>query len=315
MTMCHKTSFKTGYTLFACVFAIARTRLVLTFYIRHDSYVTSIGMPLVKKPSLSTDDLHNFRPISNLNFISKILEKVVASRIQSHLSSNSLSSSFQSAYWIFHSTETTLLKIHNDLILVMDRGEVTSLILLDLSADFDTVDHSILLTRLQNWFGLDGLSLDWFTSYLSSRSQAVSINDSISAFSTLSCGVPQGSVLGPLLFTLYTTPLDSVISKNSLKYHLYADDPSCTYLSLLQILLYLLIHLPPLSLTSSPGWTWTNCSSIHLKLNFFSLAQNNNVLNFLILQTYLSAMISYQSVPQLAILASSLTLTCPALIK
>ena len=166
-----------------------------------------------------------FRPISNLiDFISKILEKVVASRIQSHLSSNSLSSSFQSAYRIFHSTETTLLKIHNDLILAMDRGEVTSLILLDLSAAFDTVDHSILLTRLQNWFGLDGLSLDWFSSYLSLRSQAVSINDSISAFSTLSCGVPQGSVLGPLLFTLYTTPLGSVISKNSLKYHLYADD-------------------------------------------------------------------------------------------
>ena len=79
----------------------------------------------------------------------------------------------------------------------------------------------------KNWFGLDGLSLNWFTSYLSSRSQAVSINDSISAFSTLSCGVPQGSVLGPLLFTLYTTPLGSVISKNSLK--------------------------PPLSLTFSPG--------------------------------------------------------------
>ena len=80
------------------------------------------------------------------------------------------------------------------------------------------------LARLQNWFGLDGLSLNWFTSYLSSRSQAVSINDFISAFSTLSCGVPQGSVLGPLLLTLYTTPLGSVISKNSLKYHLYADD-------------------------------------------------------------------------------------------
>ena len=100
--------------------------------------------------------------------------------------------------------------------------EVTSLILLDLTAAFDNVDHSILLTRLQNWFGLDGLSLNWFTSYLSSRSQAVSINDSISAFSTLSCGVPHGSVLGPLL--LYTTPLGSVISKNSLKYYLYSDD-------------------------------------------------------------------------------------------
>ena len=188
------------------------------------SFKQALVQPLLKKPSLSTDDLNNFRPISNLIFISKILEKVVASRIQSHLSSNSLSSSFQSAYRIFHSTETTLLKIHNDLILAMDRGEVTSLILLDLSAAFDTVDHSILLTHLRNWFGLDGLSLDWFSSYLSLRSQAVSINDSISAFSTLSCGVPQGSVLGPLFFTLYTTPLGSVISKNSLKYHLYADD-------------------------------------------------------------------------------------------
>ena len=88
------------------------------------------------------------------------------------------------------------LCIHNDLILAMDRGEVTSLILLDLSAAFDTVDHSILLARLQNWFGLDGLSLDRFSSYLSFRSQTVSINDSISAFSTLSCGVPQGSVQG-----------------------------------------------------------------------------------------------------------------------
>ena len=90
--------------------------------------------------------------------------------------------------------------------------------------------------------------------------------------------------------------------------------PSCTSLSLLQILLYLLTHLPPLSMTFSPGWIWTNYSLIHQKLNFFSLAQNN-VSNFLILQTYLSAMISSQSVPLLAILASSLTLTCLSLIK
>ena len=87
----------------------------------------------------------------------------------------------------------------------MDRGEVTSLILLDLSAAFDTVDHSILLTRLQNWFGLDGLSLDWFSSYLSLRSQAVSINDSISAFSTLSCGVPQVPYLAHSFHSLYNS--------------------------------------------------------------------------------------------------------------
>ena len=99
------------------------------------SFKQALVQPLLKKPSLSTDDLNNFRPISNLNFISKILEKVVASCIQSH-HSKSLSSSFQSAYRIFHSTETTLLKLHNDLILAMDSGEVTSLILLDLSAAF-----------------------------------------------------------------------------------------------------------------------------------------------------------------------------------
>ena len=225
--------------------------------------------------------LNNFHPISNLNFISKILEKVVASRIQSHLSSNALSSSFQSAYRIFHSTETTLLKIHNDLILAMDRGEVTSLILLNLSAAFDTVDHSILLTRLQNWFGLDGLSLDCFSSYLSLRSQAVSINDSISAFSSLSCGVPKV----PYLAHFFSLSIQLLLARWSQKIlsNIICTlmTPSCTSLSLLQILLYVLKHLPPLSTTFSPEWTWTNCSSIHQKLNFYSLAQNNNVSNFL----------------------------------
>ena len=99
------------------------------------------------EPSLSTDDFNNFRPISNLNFISRMLKKT--SHIQSHLSSKSLFLFFQSAYRIFHSTETTLLKIHNDLILAMDRGEVTC-ILLNLFAAFDTVNHSILLGHLSS---------------------------------------------------------------------------------------------------------------------------------------------------------------------
>ena len=78
--------------------------------------------------------------------------------------------------------------------------------------------------RLHNWFGRHGTSLDWFSSYLTSRSQAVFIQNSTPSFSNLSCGVPQGSVLGSLLFALYTTALGSVISKNSIKYHIYADD-------------------------------------------------------------------------------------------
>ena len=180
----------------------------------------------------------------------------------------------------FHSTET-ILKIHNDLILAMDRGEVTSLILLNLSAAFDTVDHSILLTRLQNWFGLDGLSLDWFSSYLSLRSQAVSINDSISAFSTLSCGVPQGSVL----FHSFSLSIQFLLARWSqkilLKYHLYADDTQL-YISFTPTTSALSLESPPLALTFFLGWTWTNCFSIHQKLNFFSLAQNNSVSNFLI---------------------------------
>ena len=159
---------------------------------------------------------------------------------------------------MFHSTETTLLSIHKDLILVMDRGEVTSLILLDLSAAFDTVDHSILLHRLQNWFGLHGTSLKWFSSYLTSRSQTVSIQNSNSSFSNLSCGVPQGSVLGPLLFILYTTPLDLSSPRTWPNTTSMLMTPSYTSLSLLQIQLLHWIYFPILSLTYSPGWTQTN---------------------------------------------------------
>ena len=126
-----------------------------------------------------------------------------------------------------------LLSIHNDLILATERGEVTSLIHLHLSAAFDTVNHSILLHRLRNWFGPHGTSLDWLPSYLTSRSQAISIQNSTSSFSNLSCGA-QGSVLDPLLYILYTIPFGSVIFKNSTNlYHQYVVIH--TYLSLLQI--------------------------------------------------------------------------------
>ena len=168
--------------------------------------------------------MKNCRPVSNLSFLSKILEKVVASRLNSHINSSHTSSDYQSAYRKFHSTKTAFLKIHYDILSLMDDGRVTALILLDLSAAFDTIDHNILLRRLGDWFGVSGKALDWFISYLTGRSQRIKLGNCLSSRSDLSFGVPQGSVLGPLLFTLYTTPLSSLISEHAIPHHLYVDD-------------------------------------------------------------------------------------------
>ena len=122
-----------------------------------------------------------------------------------------------------HSTETALLKIVNDL-LSLDDGKISLLASLDLSAAFDTIDHAILLHRLQHDFGLSGTVLDWFSSYISGRIQSVSVHSHTSVPASVSCGVPQGSVLGPIIFVLYTTPLSAVIERHSILHHSYADD-------------------------------------------------------------------------------------------
>ena len=106
----------------------------------------------------------------------------------------------------------------------MSQQQVTGLCLLDLSAAFDTIDHTILLHRLHSWFGISNTALSWIKSYLSSRSFSVDINGIKSAPSKLLYGVPQGSVLGPLLFILYTTPLSTIISRSAVSHKLYADD-------------------------------------------------------------------------------------------
>ena len=161
----------------------------------------------------------------------KLVEKIISNRIRSHLDKNNLSNPNQSAYKPLHSTETALLKIHNDICMHMDTGKTTTLVLLDLSAAFDTLDHSSIIELLSGWYGISGTALNWVRSYLSNRVQRLKLLDKLGEPFKTDYGVPQGSVLGPLLFTLYTTPLSSVISRHTICHHLYADDTHI-YLSL-----------------------------------------------------------------------------------
>ena len=188
------------------------------------SFKHALVKPLLKKYNLPHDDLSSYRPISNLNFISKILERVIHNRISSHLQTFSSLTPFQSAYRSFHSTESALLRIQNDILLAINKQKVSALVLLDLSAAFDTIDHSILLSRLSSYYGLSGSALDLVSSYLLNRSQSVTIDSFTTAPSAISTGVPQGSVLGPLLFSLYTSPLSQIFTNTSVSFHLYADD-------------------------------------------------------------------------------------------
>ena len=120
-----------------------------------------------------------------------------------HLSANNLHNQFQSAYRPGHSTETALLKIVNDLLLSLDDRKMYVMASLDLSAAFDTFDHNILLHRLQHDFDFSGTVLDWFSSYLSGRIQSVYVHSHTSVPASVSCDVPQGSVLDPILFVLF----------------------------------------------------------------------------------------------------------------
>ena len=180
--------------------------------------------PLLKKHNLPPQDFSSYRPISNLNFISKIIERIIHSRLTTHLSSFQSISPFQSAYRKFHSTETALLRIQNDLLLSINQQKISALVLLDLSAAFDTIDHGILLSRLSSHYGITGSALDLLTSYLSNRTMSVLIDSTPSPPTAVNTGVPQGSVLGPLLFSLYTSPISDIFSNSPVAFHLYADD-------------------------------------------------------------------------------------------
>ena len=177
-----------------------------TATVRSD-FKTHIVKPLLKKPFLGANALSNYHPISNLPFLSKILDKIVLRQFLAHRDTHILLCVHQPAYREGHGTETDLISIVNHILCALDENKTSVLLLLDLSAAFDTVDHEILLSGLDSFFGIRSTALSWFRSYLSKRKQFKMVQDNQSSTAPLDFGVPHVSVLGPVLFILYTTPL------------------------------------------------------------------------------------------------------------
>jgi len=187
------------------------------------AWKSAVIRPLLKKKGLPLE-LKNFRPVSNLSFLSKILEKAALNQITKHIESNKLLPSYQSAYRKNHGVETALLKMYDDLLKAVDDGKVTIVVMIDLSAAFDTIDIPIALHILHEDFGIDDVPLQWIRSYLTDRTMKVIINNKTSEEENLLFGVPQGSCAGPVIFTLYIAALNRVVQNYPVQLHGYADD-------------------------------------------------------------------------------------------
>ena len=179
--------------------------------------------PYLKKIGLNTEDLSNYRPVTNLSHLSKIIERAMLDQLVPYLEEVGAVPHCQSAYRKFHSTETALCKIYDDLVSNTCQGRTSLLVLLDLSAAFDTVDHQLLLRDFSDC-GVEGTALSLLKSYLENREQRVSIDEVLSEPTNLQYGVPQGSVLGPVLFIVYTATLIFLLDAHGVRYHFYADD-------------------------------------------------------------------------------------------
>ena len=188
------------------------------------SFKTAQVLPLLKKGNLDPTIPSNYHPIFNLSTISKIIERLVHSRKTSQVSLSPNFKLFQSAYRKHHSTETTLLRITDSLRNICATGDAAVLVSLDLSAAFDTLEHNIIIDIFNRHFNITDLALSWFCSYLSQRSQFVKMDNFSSSLTSWNSGVPQGSVLGPILFSLYTSPMCSIIVQHDLLFHQFADD-------------------------------------------------------------------------------------------
>ena len=184
----------------------------------------AIVSPVIKKQNLDPNVLQNYRPVSNIKVMAKVVEMAAASRLTEHLNSCGLTEKFQSAYKPLHSTESALLRVKNDFIAAIDNHQAVLLVMLDLSAAFDTIDHNIFVHRLKQEFSISDTALDWFSSYLRNRTNRVCIYGASSATHIMEFGFPQGSIMGPIGYSLYTHPVGKILRNNNISYHIYADD-------------------------------------------------------------------------------------------
>jgi hypothetical protein len=204
-----------------------------------DCLKNAVLLPLIKQLDsiMDKENFKNYRPVSNLLFIGKLIERIVSIRLNKHMTINDLHSDFQHGYKKGHSTETLLLKVVNELLISCDKNLPSIVLLLDLSAAFDTVDQSKLLDILKHDIGIEGVALKWFESFLKGRTQKVKIGNSYSDESDLDYGVAQGSVLGPDLFNIYARSLKKYVAPASFSIFGFADDHQLlkTFLPFLQV--------------------------------------------------------------------------------
>ena len=188
-----------------------------------DGLKNAVVSPLLKK-DLDENENKSFRPVSQLPFLSKLIERVVLRRLNKHMAVNDLNKDFQHGYKKQHSTETLLLKFVNDLIVGIDQKMGVVVLLVDLSAAFDTVNHNILLNILAKELNITGVALTWFRSFLSQRTQQVKIHDELSDSILLESGVVQGSVLGPVLYNVYSRSTKKTFAERGFECLAFADD-------------------------------------------------------------------------------------------
>ena len=174
--------------------------------------------PLIKKANADPDVLNDYRPISNLTFLFKTIERAASNQIKDYVNRNN------STYKKYHSTETALVRVNKDILRAVDSHHHVIIVLLDLSAAFDTIDHQVLLQRVQDRFGITGTAFRWMTSYFHGREQCIIIHGVQSDWKRGNCGAPQGSVFGPMAFSYYSPPIEDIIKAHDLESMIYADD-------------------------------------------------------------------------------------------